>query len=102
MITESIFIPVINFIFAAVTIIHAVNYGAEFIMGPFFASLTLLDLALSVYGVATERSQVILILLAAINRITYGLALELIRFFAIFDEIFKLPMNWGKLIRKGF
>ncbi len=101
MLAESIFIPIINFAFAMITLEHALVYGAQHLLGPFYASLTLLDIVLALYSVATEKQNLKLILLASINRITYGLALEILRFFCIVDELFKLPMNWGKLVRKG-
>lgn len=98
---ESIVIPLMNFALAYVTIEHALIYGADRLMGPFFASLTLLDLVLALYSVIAEKQQFKLLLLAAINRVTYGLALEVLRFYCLLDEFFKIPMNWGKLVRRG-
>jgi poly-beta-1,6-N-acetyl-D-glucosamine synthase len=101
MMAESIIIPIVNFSFTLITLQHALIYGVETMLGPFFAGLTLLDMVLAMYCVATERQNVILVILAGVNRLTYGLALEIMRFFALIDELFKIPMNWGKLVRKG-
>ena len=101
MVIESLVIPIVNFTFAMITLQHGLLYGVQHLLGPFYASLTLLDIVLAMYSVATENQNLKLILLASINRVTYGLALEILRFFCIFDELFKLPMNWGKLVRKG-
>lgn len=98
---ESIIIPLMNFSLAYITIEHALIYGIDRLMGPFFASLTLLDLVLALYSVISEKQQFQLLLLAAVNRVTYGLALEVLRFYCLVDEFFKIPMNWGKLVRKG-
>jgi hypothetical protein len=48
-----------------------------------------------------EKSIGKLFILGAVNRVTYGLFLEVIRFLSIIDEVFDLPMKWGTLDRKG-
>ncbi len=93
--------PAINFTFALITIEHALLTGVHAVFGQFFAGLTVLDMVLALYSVWAEKQNVLLVVLAALNRVTYGLALEVLRFFAVIDEIFGIPMNWGKLVRKG-
>ncbi len=98
---ESIVMPTINFTFAMITIETALLSDVYSLFGQFFAGLTVLDMILALYCVWAERENVILVALAAVNRVTYGLALEVLRFFAVIDEVFGIPMNWGKLVRKG-
>jgi biofilm PGA synthesis N-glycosyltransferase PgaC len=70
-------------------------------MGPYFIGLTILDMTLIFYSIVFEKQLGSLFLLGIINRLTYGLSLEVIRFFSIIDEILRLPMKWGHLVRKG-
>ena len=101
MFLETIVIPVINFTFVIITLEFALTYTTTELMGPFFIGLTLLDMTLILYSIIIERELGILFFLGLFNRLTYGLSLEVIRFFSIFDEIFRLPMKWGRLKRKG-
>ncbi|MCB9062549.1 MAG: glycosyltransferase family 2 protein [Halobacteriovoraceae bacterium] len=101
MIIESIFIPVVNFSFLCAAIGYALIYDTTQFLGPYFIGLTLLDLTLSFYSILTERQIIGLTFLAAINRVTFGLWLEVLRFLALVDELLLIPMNWGKLKRKG-
>lgn len=101
MLLESIFIPILNFAFAFATIEHVLIYKNSFIFGPYFISLLILDIALALYCVVLEKEKFILVFLATISKVTYGLSLEILRFFAILDEALKLPMKWGTLVRKG-
>ena len=101
LVLESIIIPLINFTFILITLEQALYYKNSNMLGPFYISLTLLDAFLTLYSVVTEKQNFMLLLLSVVNRITYGLFLEVIRFFSFMDEILGIPMKWGKLIRKG-
>uniref|UniRef100_UPI0035617322 glycosyltransferase family 2 protein n=1 Tax=Halobacteriovorax sp. TaxID=2020862 RepID=UPI0035617322 len=98
---ETIMIPLINFSFIVLTLEFALLYNITDLMGPYFIGLTLLDVALCFYSIITERKIGFLLILSFLNRLTYGLLLEVIRFFSIFDELLKVPMKWGVLVRKG-
>ncbi len=98
---ETIMIPLINFSFIVLTLEFALLYDIADLMGPYFIGLTLLDVALCFYSIITERRIFSLLILSFLNRLTYGLILEVIRFFSIFDELLKIPMKWGVLVRKG-
>ena len=101
MFSETIIIPLINFVFIVLTLEFALLYDIAELMGPYFIGLTLLDVALCFYSIITERKIFSLLILSFLNRLTYGLVLEVIRFFSIFDELLKIPMKWGVLVRKG-
>ena len=101
MVLETIAIPLINFVFAMITLQQALIHGTIEMLGGFFIGLTFLDVCLSLYSLMTEKERSFYLLLAAVNRVTYGFALEILRFFAIFDELFKIPMRWGKIKRTG-
>jgi biofilm PGA synthesis N-glycosyltransferase PgaC len=101
MVLETIVIPTANFIFALLFVEHAVLSGRAVILGPFFIQLTVLDLILTTYAVMSEPEALSLVVLSTVNRLTYGLSMEVLRFFSILDELIGLPMNWNKLVRKG-
>jgi hypothetical protein len=101
MLTETILIPTFNYIFAMLTISYALIYGSADLFGPYFIGLTLLDMVLSLYSIIFERQFIGLFFLGILNRFTYGFMLEVMRFFSIFDEIFKIPMKWGTIPREG-
>lgn len=98
---ETLFIPCTNFLFVFLFLEHALFTGHQDLMGAYFLQLCLLDVILTTYSVLLERQMVTLVLLATINRLTYGLSMEVLRFFSILDEVLGLPMNWNKLERKG-
>jgi len=101
MVVETIMIPTVNFSFALFSIQFALSHGAASVLGTYFIGLTLLDLALTLFSMVTEKKIEKFFLLSLINRLTYGFSLEIIRFFSIFDELFGIPMRWGDLKRKG-
>lgn len=98
---ETFTIPILNFLFVFFFIQNAISAGNASILGPYFIQLTVLDMVLTTYSVFTEKALVKLVFLSLINRLTYGLSLEVLRFFSLIDELVGLPMNWGKLQRKG-
>jgi hypothetical protein len=98
---ETALIPTANFVFAILFLEHAVLTGRMNVLGPYFIQLTLLDGVLTVYSLFAERGLMGQLLLSMVNRLTYGLSLEVVRFFSMLDEVFGLPMNWGKLVRRG-
>ncbi len=98
---ETILIPLINFIFALTTLQYALLFGDKMFLGPYFMGLTILDMVLSLYSIVMEKKMGILFVLSLFNRVTYGLALEIVRFFSLLDEVFNLPMKWGEMKRKG-
>jgi cellulose synthase/poly-beta-1,6-N-acetylglucosamine synthase-like glycosyltransferase len=101
MFMETVIIPLINFTFVLITLQFALTYSTTELMGPFFIGLTILDMTLILYSIIAEKELGSLLFLGILNRLTYGLSLEVIRFFSIIDEIFRLPMKWGNLVRKG-
>ena len=101
MLVESVFIPIINFSFTMLTVQYALTYGGTQMLGSYFLGLTLLDLSLTLFSMITERNIKPFFMLAILNRVTYGLFLETLRFFAIIDELLGIPMSWGQLKRTG-
>lgn len=98
---ETMMIPSVNFIFAFFTVGHALHTGNILAMGPFFLQLALLEMLLSTYCLITEPKIFVLSIYSLINRATYGLSMEAVRFLSLIDELLGLPMNWNKLNRKG-
>jgi cellulose synthase/poly-beta-1,6-N-acetylglucosamine synthase-like glycosyltransferase len=101
MFVETLVIPTANFLFVMIFLHQAATSPQASMLGAFFVQLTLLDIILTAYSVLFERSMGALVMLAGINRLTYGLSMEVLRFFAMVDEMAGLPMNWNKLVRKG-
>lgn len=102
MAVESFFIPSANFIFSFVSINYALLFGVRGLYGYFFGQLVILDVILALFCLALEKDKHFsLLFYALINRFTYGMSLEILRFFSLLDEIMGLPLSWGKLVRKG-
>lgn len=102
MLIESFFIPTVNFLFAFASINYALAFGVKGLYGYFFLQLVLLDLILALFCLVIEKEKKFSLLgYAFMNRFTYGMALEMLRFFSLFDELLGLPLAWGKLVRKG-
>ena len=97
---ESLFIPCCNFIFAFVALEYSLAFSSD-LFGQFFLQLMFLDVVLALYCAANDDHPFSLIGYSIINRFTYGFSLEMIRFFSIIDECIRIPMSWGKLVRKG-
>ena len=98
---ETLIIPCANFLFAMVFVQQSIASTGMGGLSPFFIQLTLLDTILAAYSVLFEHEVGALVFLSLVNRLTYGLAMEILRFFSILDELIGLPMNWNKLQRKG-
>ena len=58
-------------------------------------------MTVTLFCVVSERRSFNLIFYSAINRVTYGFSMEVVKFFSILDEFLQLPMTWSKLERKG-
>lgn len=101
MIIESIFIPTCNCLFATAAIYLALTSTSKLIVGHYFTQLVILDIVVIAYSLLADSFSLRMLFLGLVNRFTYGLALEIQRFFAIFDEFFELPMSWDKLERRG-
>ncbi len=97
---EAFFIPTFNFVFSFVSINYALTFGTDGMYGYFFGQLIILDVILALFCLALEKDKHLsLILYAIMNRFTYGMSLEILRFFALLDETLGLPLSWGKLVR---
>lgn len=98
---ETMIIPTVNFLFFMITMAIALQTGTDNLYGPFFFGLTLMDATIALYSIFTEKEMRTLFFLSIIGRITYGLSLEILRFFAMLDELLNIPMKWGEQIRQG-
>ncbi len=98
---ETILIPMVNFLFALISVQHTLAYSHTYLLGIHFLGLIELDMAIALYSLSTERNAGGYFLLSFLNRVTYGFALEVLRFFTIFDELLRVPMKWGTIERKG-
>jgi cellulose synthase/poly-beta-1,6-N-acetylglucosamine synthase-like glycosyltransferase len=102
LIGDSIVIPLVNYIFAMGTIffILQVDNGVD-VFGPFFLGLLILDVLLTLFSMFNHKRLFTLSFLSIVNRMTYGLSMEIVRFFAMIDELLRVPMKWGSLKRRG-
>lgn len=101
MFVETVIIPSSNCAFAMLTLTYALTHEVSGLFGPYFISLTALDMTVAIYSIIFERQALSLFILSVFNRFTYGFMLEVTRFFSILDEILKIPMKWGTIPRRG-
>lgn len=66
-----------------------------------WAQLTILDVVAASYCIALEREDQRLIPYAVLYRLYFILLVDVTKFLASLDELFKVPMAWGKLERLG-
>ena len=83
------------------TLFVAFKYEGTNLYGPFFIGLIAMDASIAMYSLFTEKRMGPLFLLSLISRITYGFSLEIMRFYAMIDEILQIPMKWGSISRRG-
>lgn len=101
MVIETMLIPSVNFLFAMTTLFVAFKYEGTNLYGPFFIGLIAMDASIAMFSLFTEKRMGPLFLLSLISRITYGFSLEIMRFYAMIDEILRIPMKWGSISRRG-
>ena len=98
---ETMLIPAINFIFAMLTLVFALYFDNVALYGPFFFGLIMMDMTIALYSIIFDKKVFGLFFLSIVSRVTYGFSLEIMRFYAMIDELMNIPMKWGTLTRKG-
>jgi poly-beta-1,6-N-acetyl-D-glucosamine synthase len=79
----------------------ATGVGLSNLIVLWWAQLTVLDIVAALFCVALEKEDVRLALYSILYRLFFIPFLDVIKFFASLDEIFKVQMGWGKLERFG-
>jgi cellulose synthase/poly-beta-1,6-N-acetylglucosamine synthase-like glycosyltransferase len=98
---EAIIWPAVNVLgnlfFATAALAGAVPSGVFY----WWALLTLLDVAAALHSVAMEEESLALVPYAVIYRFFFIATIDVAKLFATVEQIFRVPMTWGKLERAG-
>jgi cellulose synthase/poly-beta-1,6-N-acetylglucosamine synthase-like glycosyltransferase len=86
-----------NLLFATVALAGVVPSGVFY----WWALLTLLDVAAALHSVAMEEESLALVPYAVIYRFFFIATIDVAKLFATVEQIFHVPMTWGKLERAG-
>ena len=86
-----------NLLFATVALAGGVPSGVFY----WWALLTLLDVAAALHSVAMEEESLALVPYAVIYRFFFITTIDVAKLFATVEQIFRVPMTWGKLERAG-
>jgi poly-beta-1,6-N-acetyl-D-glucosamine synthase len=97
---ESLIWPAMN-IFAHVFFVTAALLGYSYFLVLWWLSLTILDLAASIYCVVAEKEDPRLIPYAVIYRSFFILIVDVCKLLATIEELLGMGMHWGKLERIG-
>ena len=98
---ESIIWPLMNVFGNAFLLFVAFAYGFTGLLVFWWVQLTLLDLMLALFCVATEREDLKLVLYSVFYRLWYILSIDVCKLMAAFDEVRRAAMVWGKVERIG-
>jgi biofilm PGA synthesis N-glycosyltransferase PgaC len=86
-----------NLLFATAALAGVVPAGVFY----WWALLTLLDVAAALHSVAMEEESLALVPYAVIYRFFFIATIDVAKLFATVEQIFHVPMTWGKLERAG-
>jgi cellulose synthase/poly-beta-1,6-N-acetylglucosamine synthase-like glycosyltransferase len=86
-----------NLLFATAALAGVVPSGVFY----WWALLTLLDVAAALHSVAMEEESLSLVPYAVIYRFFFIATIDVAKLFATVEQLFRVPMTWGKLERAG-
>ena len=86
-----------NLLFATAALAGIVPSGVFY----WWALLTLLDVAAALHSVAMEEESLALVPYAVIYRFFFIATIDVAKLFATVEQLFNVPMTWGKLERAG-
>ena len=98
---EAIIWPVVNvlgnLLFATAALAGVVPAGVFY----WWALLTLLDVAAALHSIVMEGESLALVPYAVIYRFFFIATIDVAKLFATAEQLFRVPMTWGKLERAG-
>ena len=101
MLFEGVIWPAMNVFANCFFIFLAWWIGLSWIVVLWWAQLTMLDTIAAVYCVSMEHEDQRLIPYAVLYRLYFILLIDMTKFLATIEEIFDVPMTWGKVERLG-
>lgn len=101
MLFEGILWPAMNVFANTFFLFMAWWIGLSPLIVLWWAQLTLMDVIVAAYCVAQEREEPRLIPYAILYRGFFILLIDVTKFLSSLDELFQVPMTWGKLERLG-
>lgn len=96
---EALVWPAMNVFAHLFFAIVALLFGAGELILYWMILLTLLDLVAALVTVSMEEESLTLVPMALIYRFVFILFLDVVKMFAMTEELFRLDMGWGKLER---
>lgn len=96
---EALIWPTMNVLAHLFFAIIALIFGAGELILYWMVLLTLLDLVAALVTVSMEEESLGLVPMALIYRFIFILFLDVVKMFAMVEELFRLDMGWGKLQR---
>ncbi|MEM7416940.1 MAG: glycosyltransferase [Gemmatimonadota bacterium] len=96
---EALVWPAMNVFAHLFFAIVAILFGAGELIVYWMILLTLLDLVAALVTVSMEEESLTLVPMALIYRFVFILFLDVVKMFAMAEELFRLDMGWGKLQR---
>lgn len=96
---EALVWPAMNVFAHLFFAIVAILFGAGELIVYWMILLTLLDLVAALVTVSMEEEELTLVPMALIYRFVFILFLDVVKMFAMAEELFRLDMGWGKLQR---
>lgn len=96
---EALVWPTMNVLAHLFFAIVALIFGAGELILYWMVLLTLLDLVAALVTVSMEEESLTLVPMALIYRFIFILFLDVVKMFAMVEELFRLDMGWGKLQR---
>lgn len=98
---EALLWPAANVLANGAFAVIALQQGVPGAVLWWFVLLTLLDLSSALYTIAMEEEDLGLVPYAFIYRFYFIATIDIAKLFATIEELFRVPMTWGKLERAG-
>ena len=98
---ESLFLPFLNLFSTLYFVYAALFYGFIYYLVAWWLLLVILDFAIALFAIASEKEEIRLLPYTLLYRIFFVLIIDVCKVFATIEEFLNLHMSWGKLERIG-
>jgi cellulose synthase/poly-beta-1,6-N-acetylglucosamine synthase-like glycosyltransferase len=98
---EALMWPAMNVLGNSVFTVAALSTGAAAGVFYWWVLLTMLDVAAALHAVGMEEEDLTLVPYAIVYRFVFIVMIDVAKLFAIVEELARVEMTWGKLVRTG-